>query len=172
MAGEKGWYRGEQWGGKDYYAILGVPKGASANEIRSAWRKFALKYHPDRNPGDKVAEEKFKSGAEAYDILGDSDKRKRYDSFSSFGDFSASGEGSGSDSARSSYEETRRTSHTEQQRENDSFRARPEPEPQPKPNSEPKKPNTFKERFEIELEKEREKAKRWQERFGIGKKKE
>ena len=66
---------------QDYYKILGVEKGASADDIKKAYRKFAMKYHPDRNPGDKQAEEKFKEAAEAYDVLRDPEKRQRYDQF-------------------------------------------------------------------------------------------
>ena len=66
---------------RDYYEVLGVAKTASADEIKSAYRKLAMKYHPDRNPGDKVAEEKFKEAAEAYDVLHDQEKRQRYDQF-------------------------------------------------------------------------------------------
>jgi len=66
---------------RDYYEVLGVSKNASADEIKSAYRKLAMKFHPDRNPGDKVAEEKFKEAAEAYDVLHDADKRARYDQF-------------------------------------------------------------------------------------------
>ena len=66
---------------RDYYEVLGVSKDASADEIKKAYRKLALKYHPDRNPGDKAAEEKFKEAAEAYDVLSDETKRKRYDQF-------------------------------------------------------------------------------------------
>lgn len=66
---------------RDYYDVLGVAKTATADEIKSAYRKLAMKYHPDRNPGDKVAEEKFKEAAEAYDVLHDADKRQRYDQF-------------------------------------------------------------------------------------------
>jgi len=64
---------------KDYYKTLGVSRTASADEIRAAYRKLALKYHPDRNPGDKQAEDKFKEMNEAYQVLSDDTKRKRYD---------------------------------------------------------------------------------------------
>ena len=64
---------------KDYYKILGVSKKASESEIKKAYRKLAVKYHPDKNPGDKAAEEKFKEAAEAYDTLGNSDKKRQYD---------------------------------------------------------------------------------------------
>ena len=66
---------------RDYYEVLGVAKTATADEIKSAYRKLAMKYHPDRNPGDKAAEEKFKEAAEAYDVLHDAEKRQRYDQF-------------------------------------------------------------------------------------------
>ncbi len=69
---------------KDYYAILGVNKTASADEIKKAFRKLAVKYHPDRNPGDKAAEEKFKEISEAYEILSDSEKRQKYDRFGQY----------------------------------------------------------------------------------------
>jgi len=61
---------------KDYYAILGVEKNADAASIKKAYRKLSMKYHPDKNPGDKKAEEKFKDVAEAYDILTDTGKKK------------------------------------------------------------------------------------------------
>ena len=91
---------------KDYYKILGVERSASQDEIKKAYRKLAVKYHPDKNPDDKVAEEKFKEISEAYQVLGNADTRKKYDElganwkqyensgFSGFGDgqgFSASG---------------------------------------------------------------------------------
>ncbi len=66
---------------RDYYEILGVSKGATAEEIKKAYRKTALKYHPDRNPDDKAAEEKFKEAAEAYEVLSDPNKKARYDQF-------------------------------------------------------------------------------------------
>jgi molecular chaperone DnaJ len=66
---------------RDYYEILGVSKGASAEEIKKAYRKVAMQYHPDRNPGDKASEDKFKEAAEAYEILNDSDKKSQYDRF-------------------------------------------------------------------------------------------
>lgn len=84
---------------KDYYKILGVERNASADEIKRAYKKVAIKYHPDRNPGNKEAEEKFKQAAEAYDVLRDPDKRARYDQFGAegvngaggFGGFNAEG---------------------------------------------------------------------------------
>ncbi len=66
---------------RDYYEVLGVDKSASADEIKKAYRKLAVKYHPDKNPGDKEAEEKFKEAAEAYSILSDADKKAKYDQF-------------------------------------------------------------------------------------------
>jgi curved DNA-binding protein len=71
-------------GFKDYYSILGVNKTASSEEIKKAFRKLAVKYHPDRNPGNKQAEEKFKEISEAYEVLGDADKRKKYDQFGQY----------------------------------------------------------------------------------------
>ncbi len=66
---------------KDYYQILGVTREASEEEIKKAYRKMALKYHPDKNPGDKQAEQRFKEAAEAFDVLSDADRRSRYDRF-------------------------------------------------------------------------------------------
>lgn len=66
---------------RDYYEVLGVSKNAEASEIKKAYRKLALQYHPDKNPGNKEAEEKFKEAAEAYDVLGNEEKRRRYDQF-------------------------------------------------------------------------------------------
>jgi len=67
--------------GKDYYAILGVPEGATEEELKKAYRRLALQYHPDRNPGDRKAEERFKAISEAYAVLMDHQKRRQYDSF-------------------------------------------------------------------------------------------
>ena len=75
----------------DYYKILGVERTATADEIKRAYKKVAIKYHPDRNPGDKEAEEKFKQAAQAYDVLRDPDKRARYDQFGAAGVDGAAG---------------------------------------------------------------------------------
>lgn len=69
---------------KDYYAVLGVSKSASADDVKRAYRKLARKYHPDLNPGDKVAEAKFKDVNEAYEVLSDKDKRQKYDQFGQY----------------------------------------------------------------------------------------
>ena len=84
---------------RDYYEVLGVDRKASEDEIKKAYRKIAIKYHPDRNPGDKTAEEKFKEAAEAYSVLSDKQKRQQYDQFGfdgpnmggGFGGFGAGG---------------------------------------------------------------------------------
>ncbi|MEO8481264.1 MAG: molecular chaperone DnaJ [Acidobacteriota bacterium] len=80
---------------RDYYEVLGVPKDASEADIKSAYRKLALKHHPDRNPGSKEAEDRFKEAAEAYAVLCDADKRARYDRFGHAGVQGAAGAGPG-----------------------------------------------------------------------------
>src|SRR5919109_1384771 len=81
-----------EWFEKDYYAVLGVPKNASAAEIKKAYRKLAQQHHPDANPGNAAAEERFKEVSAAYDVLGDAEKRKQYDQVR---DMAASGVGAG-----------------------------------------------------------------------------
>ena len=78
---------------RDYYEVLGIGKSATKDEIKKAYRKLAMQYHPDRNPGDKVAEEKFKEAAEAYEVLSDDQKRQRYDQFGHAGVSGAGGSG-------------------------------------------------------------------------------
>jgi len=85
MAAQREWFE------KDYYRTLGVDKGASAKEITKAYRKLARDLHPDQNPGDSVAEEKFKEVAAAYDVLGDDAKRKEYDEVRAMGPMSGMG---------------------------------------------------------------------------------
>ena len=80
---------------RDYYDVLGVSKSASASEIKKAYRKLAIKYHPDKNPGDKQAEEKFKEAAEAYEVLSNAEKKQRYDQFGHAGMGGAGGFGGG-----------------------------------------------------------------------------
>jgi molecular chaperone DnaJ len=82
---------------RDYYQVLEISRTAGESELKSAYRKLALKYHPDRNPGDKAAEEKFKEAAEAYAILADAEKRSLYDRFGHAGVRSAAGAGPGFD---------------------------------------------------------------------------
>ena len=66
---------------RDYYDVLGVNKNATPDELKSAYRKLAVKYHPDKNPGDKKAEDKFKEASEAYGVLSDKSKKENYDNF-------------------------------------------------------------------------------------------
>jgi molecular chaperone DnaJ len=80
---------------RDYYEVLGIGKNAAADEIKKAYRQMAIKYHPDKNQGDKAAEEKFKEAAEAYEVLSDADKKARYDRFGHQGVGGASGGGQG-----------------------------------------------------------------------------
>jgi molecular chaperone DnaJ len=81
---------------KDYYEVLGISKSASADEIKKAYRKMAIKYHPDKNQGDKSAEEKFKEAAEAYEVLSNEEKKRRYDQFGHAGMGNSGGYGGGS----------------------------------------------------------------------------
>src|SRR3954469_6488152 len=83
------------WANKDFYKVLGVAKDASAADIKKAYRKLARDNHPDSHPGDQAAEDRFKSIAEAYDVIGDKDKRKEYDELRAglggFGPFAGAG---------------------------------------------------------------------------------
>ena len=78
---------------RDYYEVLEVSRNATGEEIKKAYRQKAMKFHPDRNPGDKDAEEKFKEAAEAYEVLSDPEKRSRYDQFGHEGVGGAAGGG-------------------------------------------------------------------------------
>ena len=82
---------------RDYYEVLGVERQANEQQIKSAYRKLALKHHPDRNPGNKEAEEHFKEAAEAYSVLADAQKRSLYDRFGHAGVSGAGGAGGGFD---------------------------------------------------------------------------
>src|ERR1700741_5057526 len=79
----------------EYYETLGVDRKANTDEIRKAYRKLARKYHPDLNPGDKAAEERFKNVQEAYDVLSDSKKRQMYDQYGVYSDNGFAGAGAG-----------------------------------------------------------------------------
>lgn len=81
---------------RDYYEVLGVGREASAEEIKKAYRKLAVQYHPDKNPGNKEAEEKFKEATEAYEVLREADKRAQYDRFGHSGQFARGGQGGAS----------------------------------------------------------------------------
>src|SRR3954464_1879121 len=78
---------------RDYYEVLGVSRTATDQEIKSAYRRLAVRYHPDKNPGDAEAEDKFKEAAEAYSVLSDADQRRRYDRFGHAGVSSSAGAG-------------------------------------------------------------------------------
>src|SRR6056297_823779 len=80
---------------RDYYEVLGISKDASKDEIKKAYRKMAIKYHPDKNPGDTEAETKFKEAAEAFEVLSNDEKRRRYDQYGHAGVGSAAGGGYG-----------------------------------------------------------------------------
>src|SRR5919206_2437364 len=78
---------------RDYYEVLGVSRTANEQEIKSAYRRLAVQHHPDKNPGNKEAEEKFKEAAEAYSVLSDQEQRRRYDRFGHAGVSGATGAG-------------------------------------------------------------------------------
>lgn len=81
------------FGEKDYYQVLGLPRETSARAIKKAYRKLSMKYHPDKNPGDKSASDKFVEITEAYDVLSDPEKRRRYDMYGEEGIKGESGDG-------------------------------------------------------------------------------
>src|ERR1035437_2569808 len=80
---------------RDFYEILGVSRGASADEIKKAYRKQAIQHHPDKNPGNKASEDKFKEAAEAYEVLSNPEKKQRYDQFGHAGMGNQGGFGGG-----------------------------------------------------------------------------
>src|SRR4026207_813048 len=92
---------------RDYYEVLGVSRTATDQEIKSAYRRLAAKYHPDKNPNDATAEEKFKEAAEAYSVLSNDEQRKRYDRFGHAGVSSSAGAGAWGGGGRGGIEETR-----------------------------------------------------------------
>src|ERR1700755_420395 len=87
---------------KDYYSVIGVPASASQDEIKKSYRKLAAKHHPDKNPNDPKAAERFKEISEAYQVLGDADKRKQYDQMRQLGAFGGFGGGGARSGARPS----------------------------------------------------------------------
>src|ERR671910_1623785 len=89
MAAQREWFE------KDYYRVLGVSETATPKDIKSAYRKLSRQYHPDQNPGDKAAEERFKEVSAAYDVVGDPDKRKEYDEVRRLGPAAAGFPGGG-----------------------------------------------------------------------------
>ncbi|NBO80910.1 MAG: molecular chaperone DnaJ, partial [Actinobacteria bacterium] len=84
-----------EWFEKDYYAVLGVPQNASAKDITKAYRKLARQYHPDANPNNAAAEERFKEVSAAYDVIGNEDKRREYDEVRRLGPGAFGGPGGG-----------------------------------------------------------------------------
>ncbi|HXY68079.1 MAG TPA: DnaJ domain-containing protein, partial [Gemmatimonadales bacterium] len=87
---------------KDFYAVLGVPSGATQDQVKRAYRKLAKKWHPDANPGDKSAGERFKGITEAYSVLSDPQKRKQYDQLRRYGAFGGGSPGGGAGARRPS----------------------------------------------------------------------
>ena len=112
---------------RDYYEVLGVEKNASDAEIKKAYRKLAMKYHPDQNPGDKSAEEKFKEINEAYEVLSDADKKARYDQYGFAGvdpNFNPKAISSAAARRRPAAEEARRRARTSSARSRSALKTR------------------------------------------------
>ena len=99
----------------DLYSVLGVTKSATDDEIKKAYRKLAFKYHPDRNPGDKAAEEKFKKINAAYEVLGDKSKRNQYDRYGSTSSYDSSSSYSGYSNTYNGYGNTYRGGYSQQE---------------------------------------------------------